>query len=123
MLLLDRLAEQRILEAEARGEFDDLPGAGEALEIEQDNPFIPAELRTAYRVLKNAGFLPEELCLRRDIHVAEQLLLLAETEDQRQDARARLRLLLQRLGVQRSASLATQQDYYDRLSERLCTRD
>lgn len=123
MLLLDRLAEQRIREAEAGGAFDDLPGMGEPLRVEQDNPFIPAELRTACRLLKNAGFLPDALCLRRDIHEAEQLLLMADTEGQRQEAKARIRLLLERLGGQRSASLSTQQDYFERLSERLSTHE
>jgi hypothetical protein len=121
MLLLDRLAEQRIQEAESRGEFDDLPGAGHPLRIEEDNPFIPAELRTAYRLLKNAGYLPEEVCLLRDIREAEQLLLAAETEVQRQDVAARLRMLLGRMGIQRSVSLATQDDYLRRLNERLNT--
>jgi len=123
MLLLDRLAEQRIREAEARGEFDDLPGSGEPLSLEQDNPFIPAELRTAYRLLKNAGYLPEEVCLLKDIEEAEQLLLLAEIVEQRQDASARLRLLLNKIGCQRSLSLATQQEYFDRLSKRLSSCD
>lgn len=119
MLLLDKLAEQRIREAEARGDFEDLPGSGESLSLEQDNPFIPAELRTAYRLLKNAGYLPEEVCLLRDIEEAEQLLLVAETESQKQDASSRLRLLLNKMGGQRSLSLTTQQEYYRRLNERL----
>lgn len=123
MLLLDKLAEQRILEAEARGEFQDLPGSGAPLQLEGENPFIPAELRTAYRLLKNAGYLPEEVCLLRDIREAEQLLLVAETENQRQDAVARLRLLLNKMGMQRSVSLTTQQHYFERLSERLSERD
>jgi hypothetical protein len=122
MLLLDRLAEQRIQEAELRGEFNDLPGAGQPLQLEEDNPFIPSELRTAYRVLKNAGYLPEEVCLLRDIREAEQLLLAAETEDQRQDLATRLRLLLDRVGMQRSVSLSTQQYYFERLNERLSQR-
>lgn len=119
MLLLDKLAEQRIREAEARGEFEDLAGSGEPLVLEQDNPFIPAELRTAYRLLKNAGFLPEEVCLLRDIEEAEQLLLVAETESQKQDASTRLRILLSKMGGQRSLSLVTQQEYFDRLNKRL----
>ena len=122
MLLLDRLAEQRIQEAELRGEFNDLPGAGQPLQLEEDNPFIPSELRTAYRVLKNAGYLPEEVCLLRDIREVEQLLLAAETEDQRQGLATRLRLLLDRMGMQRSVSLSTQQHYFERLNERLSQR-
>jgi hypothetical protein len=97
MWLLDRLAEQHIQEAANRGEFDGLEGAGERLNIEDPNPFIPEELRSAYRLLSNAGYLPDEVRLRNEISEAEQLLLTLEDEALRQEASARLRLLLSRL--------------------------
>src|SRR5260221_7988055 len=49
------LAERRIEEAIARGEFDDLPGAGRPLELEDPDPALPAELRLACRLIRNAG--------------------------------------------------------------------
>jgi len=52
------LAERRIEEAIARGEFDDLPGAGRPLELDDVDPLLPEELRLAYRILRNAGFSP-----------------------------------------------------------------
>ena len=54
------LAEGRIEEAIARGEFDDLPGAGRPLELDDIDPLLPEELRLAYRILKNAGSAPAE---------------------------------------------------------------
>jgi len=54
------LAERRIEEAIARGKFDDLPGAGRPLELDDIDPLLPEELRLAYRILKNAGFAPAE---------------------------------------------------------------
>ena len=56
---LTRAAEARINEAVARGEFQELPGAGKPLPGE-DLSAVPEELRAAYRVLKNAGYLPPE---------------------------------------------------------------
>ncbi|RME59693.1 DUF1992 domain-containing protein, partial [Candidatus Parcubacteria bacterium] len=53
MGIIETIAEQRIREAQARGELDDLPGAGKPLALEEDNPFVPPELRMAYKVLKN----------------------------------------------------------------------
>jgi hypothetical protein len=53
MDLLDPLAESRIAEAMARGDFDDVPGAGRPLEL-ADDTLAPRELRGAYRILKNA---------------------------------------------------------------------
>ena len=55
------LAEHRIEEAIARGEFADLPGAGRPLELDDVDPLLPEELRLAYRILKNAGFSPAEV--------------------------------------------------------------
>jgi hypothetical protein len=119
MWLLDKLAEQHIQEAANRGEFDDLDGAGKRLQIEEPNPFIPEELRSAYRLLSNSGYLPDEVRLRKEINEAEQLLLTAQDETLKQEASARLRLLLSRLGSSRTSSLATEQAYYQQLSRRL----
>jgi hypothetical protein len=58
--MLDFLVERKLLEAVSRGEFDDLPGAGRPLEL-NDDPLVPEELRVAYRILKNAGVVPPEI--------------------------------------------------------------
>jgi Domain of unknown function (DUF1992) len=60
MLALELLAERKIQDAIARGEFDDLPGAGRPLELD-DDALVPEDLRVAYRILKNAGYVPPEL--------------------------------------------------------------
>jgi hypothetical protein len=49
------LAERRIGEAIERGEFDDLPGAGQPLDLDDLDPLLPEELRMAWRILRNAG--------------------------------------------------------------------
>lgn len=55
MLALEWIAERRIAEAVSQGEFDNLPGAGRPLDLDDLDPSLPEELRLAYRVLKNAG--------------------------------------------------------------------
>ena len=50
---LERIAEQRILEAQRAGAFDNLPGKGKPLELE-DLSWVPEDLRIGYHVLKNA---------------------------------------------------------------------
>jgi hypothetical protein len=55
------LAERRIEEAIERGEFDDLPGAGRPLDLDDLDPSLPEELRLAYRILKNAGMSTAEM--------------------------------------------------------------
>lgn len=118
MWLLDRLAEERIEQVRARGELDDLPGRGRPLRLD-DDAMVPADLRPAYRLLKNAGYLPEEMQLRRDIHDAEALLRVARTEEERATAGARLRLLLSRLSGSRAACLLTQEAYLQRIRDRI----
>jgi DnaJ homologue, subfamily C, member 28, conserved domain len=71
--LFQRLAEQRILEAQRKGEFDNLPGKGKPLELE-DLSWVPDDLRIGYKVLKNAHVLPPEVELLKDIRILEDLL-------------------------------------------------
>lgn len=51
MWLLDLWAERHILDAQAKGELDNLPGQGQPLELDDDSA-VPAELRTGFRLLK-----------------------------------------------------------------------
>jgi len=51
------IVEKQIREAQARGDFDNLPGSGKPLDLEPDNPFA-GEWSAAFRVAKNAGAAP-----------------------------------------------------------------
>jgi len=63
---LDKLVEEIIREAVARGDFDNLPGKGKPLNL--DEYFAaPEEMRATYQMLKDAGFLPEEVQLLKEI--------------------------------------------------------
>ncbi len=77
-------------------------------------------MRAAYRILKNAGFLPSELQLRKDAREAEQLLRQLP-ESERSRARARLELLQLRLLASRRQplNLLLEDRYRQRLLERL----
>jgi hypothetical protein len=116
--IIDQLVERRITEAIARGDFDALPGVGRPLEIDDDR-LVPEELRVAHRIMKNAGFVPEELRLFSEIRSVEQLLMQARAGDTHVAASARLRVLLERLGSCRAMPLQSQAQYFDRLIERL----
>ena len=64
MLLLDYLAEEKIRDAIEAGAFDNLPGAGKPLALDDDR-LVPEDLRVAYRILKNAGLVPREIEARK----------------------------------------------------------
>ena len=77
----------------ARGEFDNLPGAGKPLDLSAYFD-TPEEMRLAYTVLKNAGILPQEAELLQDMaalkekaegtkDVAERARLLKQVEQKR----------------------------------------
>ena len=79
---LHRIAEQRILEAQREGAFDNLSGKGKPLKLE-DLSWVPEDLRIGYHVLKNAHVLPPEVELLKDIHTLEDLLEHIEDENER----------------------------------------
>jgi hypothetical protein len=116
--IIDQIVERRISEAIARGDFVDLPGERRPLELEDDR-LVPEELRAAYRIMKNAGYVPDELRLFTEIRSAEQLLMHARGEEERLAASARLRLLLERLGSSRAMPMQVQAQYFEQLVERL----
>ena len=60
--LIDRL----IRESMERGEFDNLPGSGEPIDL-TENPYEKPELRPVHRLLRNAGFAPAWIEERKDI--------------------------------------------------------
>lgn len=120
MWTFEQIAEQRIREAIERGDFDDLDGQGRPLVLEEDE-VVPSELRMAYKVLKNAGYVPEEVDLRRDIAEVEDLL--GRVQDPGEHARAvkRLNLLRARLAARRrhEPRLHLEADYYHKALRRL----
>jgi hypothetical protein len=73
MRAIRRIAEERIRQAVEEGQFDNLPGAGKPLDLEDDS-WIPDDLRIAYRVLKNAGVTPPELEMRSEIMSLRSLI-------------------------------------------------
>lgn len=67
MNILAELAERAILDAQRQGAFDGLAGQGRPLPPE-GGPLVPEHLRMVYTVLKNAGYVPEEIQAQKDIH-------------------------------------------------------
>lgn len=83
---LDRAIEEIIQAAMARGEFDNLPGAGKPLNLD-DYFSMPEDERMAWAMLRNAGYAPEEVQLLHDIEELKQKLSATEDEQSRQQIR------------------------------------
>ncbi|MGF6103133.1 DUF1992 domain-containing protein [Enterobacter sp. A4] len=119
MWLLDQWAERHIRDAQKKGEFDDLPGSGEPLVLDDDS-HIALELRAGYRLLKNAGCLPPELEQRREAVELADLLKRIRQDDPRHDELSR-RLALLELKL-RQAGMSTEflhGEYSERLIQKI----
>jgi Domain of unknown function (DUF1992) len=118
---LDALVERRIAAAIARGEFDDLPGAGKPLPLD-DDALVSEDLRIALRILKNAGFVPPELAQVSEVN--QRLGALARQdlgEGERNASTRRLRALLIQLELsgRPATAAAAWQQYGDALGNRI----
>jgi hypothetical protein len=70
---LQKNADEKIEEAIARGEFDNLLGKGKPLHLEAYFA-APEHLRMGYSILKSADVIPEELELLRQIEALKKSL-------------------------------------------------
>jgi hypothetical protein len=120
MLLFESIAEEKIREAQARGEFDDLPGAGKPLALD-DDPLVPEDLRVAYRILKNAGFVPPEVEAQKEIRALEDLLQRVQGGEEASRVLRKLELLRLKLRESRGARGALRVDgaYHAQILRRL----
>ncbi len=108
--MLSWLAEQKIAEAMRQGEFDNLPGEGKPLTIE-DLSGVPEELRMAYKVMKNAGYVPEEIQLSQDLVRLDDLIAacgdgpeLWALQRKRSEQQLRFNMLADQRGLQHNAA-------------------
>lgn len=66
MDIIEKIAEEKIKAAMENGEFDNLPGRGKPHDLR--NYFAaPAHLRMAFSLLKNAGIVPDEVRLKKEL--------------------------------------------------------
>ena len=83
------IAERKIREAIRRGELDNLALKGRPIRAE-DFSDVPEELRMGYKILKNAGILPAELQLNREILSLKDLIESCQNKEERKELKKRL---------------------------------
>ncbi|MGB9710725.1 MAG: DnaJ family domain-containing protein [Thermodesulfovibrio sp.] len=82
MNIFEKIAEEKIREAMQQGVFDNLPNKGKPLELE-DFSWVPEDLRLAYKILKNAGCIPPEMEIRKEIIDLKELLKTIDDDEER----------------------------------------
>jgi hypothetical protein len=116
----EKIAEKKIREAMDNGEFDDLPGKGKPLQLEDDR-HIAQDIRLAHKILKNANCLPPELELRKEILTMEELLDGVRDTKEKYRQIKKLNYLIMKLNMARRGSLDLEkhQVYYERLVDKM----
>ena len=85
----EKIVESIIQEAQARGEFENLPGKGKPIDLtEYFN--TPEDVRVAQAVLKNAGMVPVEIELLQEIAALKELLVSIRDKSEVDKIRSRL---------------------------------
>ncbi|MEY4983324.1 MAG: hypothetical protein RIR62_1590 [Pseudomonadota bacterium] len=79
MSWLSRLAERQILKTQLKGGLQGLQGEGKPLPDRPGDAFISAGDAAGFRIMAQAGVLPEEITLKKQ--VAEQMAHLATLTD------------------------------------------
>jgi hypothetical protein len=123
MFNFHKIAETRIKEAIERGEFDNIKGIGKPLVFEDDS-LVPPDLRMAYKMLKNAGFIPPELQSEKEIKTAIELLESLEDEQERYRQIRKVNLMVTKINMSRKrpVNLEKNQIYYRTVVERTTVR-
>ena len=103
---LSEKIEREIRAAIERGDFDQLPGQGQPLRLD-DDAFMAPELRMAYRVLRNSGCVPAEIGLLHEAAELEQFIAALGDEESARRALQRLELLRTQLEAAGRPALAS----------------
>jgi hypothetical protein len=84
-----RIAESRIREAMEQGAFENLPGAGKPLNLEEYFN-TPEDLRMAFSILKNANCAPVEVEMMKEVSRLERAVANASDAATRNEFRRTL---------------------------------
>ena len=114
------IADRKICEALEKGHLNIESWHNKPLPISNDN-MVPGELRMAYKILKNAGYLPPEIETKKEIQQIEDLLATCEDERIRVKQIKKLNYLVLKLNTMKgdTANIEGQEEYYRKIVERL----
>lgn len=118
------IAEQRINEAIEKGELKSTKWKNKPLQFEDDH-FVPSDLKMAYKILKNSGYLPPEVEERKEVKRLEDLIAKTEDEHERLKQMKKLNVLLMKLEAKRviPTAISSQSNYYHKVVENITVRN
>ena len=117
---LRQIAERRIAKAIEDGTLKTDGWKNRPLPLEDDS-FVPDDLKMAYKVLKNSGYVPPEVELRKEIQNLEDLIIATEDSHQRVKQMKKLDVLMRKIDSRRTrvSSIKHDDDYYRKIVEKI----
>jgi hypothetical protein len=117
---LSFIAEQKIAQAMQERDLNSPKWKNKPLPLDDDR-FVPDDLKMAYKILKNSGYLPPEIEERKEVKRLEDLIACTEDEHERLKQMKKLNVLLMKIDEQRSSpvNIAGRTDYYQKIVERI----
>ena len=97
------IAERRIAQAIEDGTLRTDSWRNRPLPLDND-AFVPDDLKMAYKILKNSGFVPPEVETRKEIQKLEDLISHTEDEHQRVKTDEKTECLNDEIGARERAS-------------------
>ena len=119
--IIQTIAERKIQQAMAEGSLADLSHWKNKPLPPDDMANVPEDLRMAYRLLKNAGYVPEEVAMQKEITRLEQVLAGCTDEKEKIRQLKRIGFLKTKLECRMGRSMELGEDgpYFNRVVDRL----
>jgi len=121
--ILQTIAERKIQQAMQEGTLLDLSHWKDKPLPPDDMAGVPDDLRMAYRLLKNAGYVPEEIAMQKEIIRTEQLLATCTDEQEKVRQLKKISCLKTKLEgrMGRAIQLGDEGPYFNKVIDRLST--
>ena len=78
------LVEAKIQKAIADGEFNNLQGKGKPIDLNKYYE-MPGHLRLGYQILKNAGYIPEEVRLKKEMEIIKEKIRASTSKNKKNE--------------------------------------
>lgn len=121
---LQIIAERKIEEFLQKGEGANLSHWKNKPMPVEDMSNVPPDLRMAYKILKNSGYIPEEVALRKEIVRTEDLLAHCKDEKEKLKQLKKLSFLQFKLECRTGKRLQVESDspYFDRVVDKVTVK-
>ena len=96
---VDEVIRQWVQKVEKTGEMRNVPGFGEPFDFKDGFLETPSELRMAYKILKNAGYVPAEVEMVQRLATLREQLDATRGEAEQRELRIKIAELQQKVAM------------------------